>query len=123
MSEHATIEAFIDRWKGNSAGERATAQQHFIELCKALGVPKPSPTEQEDLTYRFECPVSVLGKQGAKASTEYIDVYKKGHFIWENKQGSDEASQRRGHGIRGSVPYREAMEKAFRQASRYAAFV
>ena len=31
--------------RGSSAGEMATAQQHFMELCEALNVPRPSPQE------------------------------------------------------------------------------
>jgi len=111
---------FIEAWKGNSAGEMATAQQHFLELCEALEVPKPTPKEQEDLTYRFEMPVEVLVRQGQKSSTERMDVYKKDHFIWENKQGSEKGSGRQGHGRRGSKAWQVAMAKAFNQARRYA---
>jgi len=114
------VQSFIESWKGNSAGENATAQQHFLALCDALKVPQPTPQEQQALTYRFEMPVEVLVRQGQRPSTERIDVYKKGHFIWENKQGSDEDSRRQGHGRRGSKSWQTAMRQAFRQARRYA---
>ena len=70
------IQKFIADWSGNAAGEMATAQQHFLELCDALEVPRPTPQEQEDLTFRFEMPVKVLVRQNQKSSTERIDVYK-----------------------------------------------
>jgi len=117
------IEEFIKAWEDNSAGESATAQQHFLELCTALDVPHPTPQEQKNLIYRFEMPVKVVGKQGKGTSTEFLDVYKKDHFIWENKQGSEEGDQRRGHGRRGTKLWRDAMAAAYLQAKRYAAWL
>ena len=114
------IRRFIDRWKGNSAGEIATAQQHYLELCGALDVARPTPAEQQAKIHRFEMPVDVLVRQGQRASKERIDVYKKAHFIWENKQGSEKGSGRQGHGRRGSRPWQAAMVAAFNQARRYA---
>ena len=114
------IRAFIDRWKGSSAGEMATAQQHFLELCEALDVPRPSPKDAADEVYRFEKGVSVVGPRGSAPSTERIDVYRRDHFVWENKQGSEAGDTHKGTARRGSNPWRLAMKRAFAQALRYA---
>lgn len=114
------IQTFIDKWQGNSAGEMAVAQQHFLELCEALEVPGPSPSDQELLSYRFEMPVEVPDRAGGAPTTGRIDVYKAEHFVWENKQGSESGSRRVGHGRRGTRAWHVAMKRAFAQAVRYA---
>lgn len=114
------ISAFIARWKGNSAGEMATAQSHFIDLCEALDVPRPSPQDAAEGSYRFEKGVAVVGPRGSAPSVERIDVYRKDHFIWENKQGSEVGDAHKGTARRGTNTWRVAMRAAFGQAKRYA---
>lgn len=51
MAEPAvqSIEAFIARWQGSGAAERANYQLFLSELCDALGVARPEPkTPYED---------------------------------------------------------------------------
>jgi len=72
-----TPEQFIALWKNNPLTERAGAQAHFDDLCDLLGVAKPRDPEN----YCFE--------RGAKKSTGgdgWADVWKRGHFGWENKK-------------------------------------
>ncbi|MDP2829423.1 MAG: hypothetical protein Q8O37_12555 [Sulfuricellaceae bacterium] len=72
-----TPEAFIAHWANNPLTERAGAQQHFNDLCDLLGVDKPRDPEN----YCFE--------RGAKKSgggDGWADVWKRGHFGWENKK-------------------------------------
>lgn len=72
-----TPDAFIARWKDNPLTERAGAQAHFDDLCDLLGVEKPRDPEH----YCFE--------RGSKRSTGgdgWADVWKRGHFGWENKR-------------------------------------
>lgn len=72
-----TPEQFIARWKDNKLTERAGAQAHFDDLCDLLGVDKPRDPEN----YCFE--------RGAKKSgggDGWADVWKRGHFGWENKK-------------------------------------
>lgn len=120
MSDATAIHAFIARWSGNAAGEMKVAQQHFLELCDALGVPKPTPQEQEAHTFCFELPVVVPTGKGKAPATERADVYKQGCFLWENKQGSESSSERTGHGRRGSLMWSQSMVRARAQAVRYA---
>lgn len=116
------VAEFVSRWKGNAAGESKVAQQHFLELCQALGVPGPSPKEAEELTYSFERTITFSQGRG-RISTEFVDVYRKDHFVWENKQGSVEGAGRVGHGRRGTAAWRKNLNKAFAQAKRYALHV
>ncbi len=72
-----TPEHFIALWRDNRLTERAGAQAHFDDLCDLLGVPKPRDPEN----YCFE--------RGAKKSgggDGWADVWKRGHFAWENKK-------------------------------------
>jgi type II restriction/modification system DNA methylase subunit YeeA len=72
-----TPEKFIATWKNNKLTERGGAQAHFDDLCDLLGVDKPRDAEN----YCFE--------RGAKKSAGgdgWADVWKRGHFGWENKK-------------------------------------
>lgn len=72
-----TPEKFIATWKNNSLTERGGAQPHFDDLCELLGVDKPRDLDN----YCFE--------RGAKKSgggDGWADVWKRGHFAWENKK-------------------------------------
>ena len=68
---------FIALWQSNKLTERAGAQAHFDDLCELLGVDKPRDPDN----YCFE--------RGAKKSSGgdgWADVWKRGHFAWENKK-------------------------------------
>ncbi|MBL8617055.1 MAG: class I SAM-dependent DNA methyltransferase [Deltaproteobacteria bacterium] len=111
------MQAFIDRWRDNSAGERASAQPFLLDLCDALGVPAPTPAEMTAGTYCFEKPVSGAGHTGA---TGFIDFYKADAFVLEAKQGTVAGNERIGTARRGTIGWTKAMESAFAQAVRYA---
>ena len=72
-----TPEAFIALWKDNPLNERAGAQQHFSDLCDLLGVDKPRDPDN----YCFE-----RGARKAGGGDGWADVWKRGHFGWENKK-------------------------------------
>ena len=72
-----TPEAFIARWKDNKLTERAGAQAHFDDLCDLLGVDKPRDPDH----YCFE-----RGARKASSGNGWADVWKRGHFGWENKK-------------------------------------
>ena len=68
---------FIKTWQSNKLNERAGAQAHFMQLCVLLGVDPPLKEGE----YQFE--------RGAKKSgggDGWADVWKRGHFAWENKK-------------------------------------
>ena len=84
MSAQELIADFITKWGPGGASfalnEEQGAQQHFIELCAVLGVPTPAGGDD----YVFE--KGTLTYQGSAGQRRgYADVFKRGHFAWENK--------------------------------------
>lgn len=72
-----TPEQFIARWRDNDLTERAGAQAHFLDLCELLGVDKPVDPDN----YCFE-----RGAKKSSGGNGWADVWKRGHFGWENKK-------------------------------------
>lgn len=83
MPDENPVDTFIERWRGVTASELATAQSFVIELCELLGVEKPHPTD--DQAYMFERPVSFQHGDGS-TSAGRIDCHKRGHFVLEAKK-------------------------------------
>ncbi len=76
MSPHE----FISKWRASTLNERASSQEHFIDLCHLLDEPTPVQADPTGTFYRFEKAVSkTLGGDGA------ADVWKRGAFGWEYK--------------------------------------
>jgi len=71
-----TPSQFIARWRDNPLSERAGSQAFFLDLCALLGV--DAPNEPDD--YCFE-----RGATRTGAGHGWADVWKRGHFGWENK--------------------------------------
>jgi hypothetical protein len=61
-------------------GERAAAQEHFIDLCRMLGVPTPNEADPTGADYAFE-----KGTEKVGGGDGFADVWKRGHFAWEYK--------------------------------------
>ena len=129
----ADIQAFIDRWHGSGAAERANYQLFLAELCDVIGVAHPQPASQDphENAYVFEKRVP-----SAHGTTNFIDLYKRSCFVLEAKQGSDKpaadpvvfseaalqrSKQRKtGTAVRGTKAWDTAMERARQQAQSYA---
>ncbi|HZI20615.1 MAG TPA: DNA methyltransferase [Pyrinomonadaceae bacterium] len=139
MSAHAdkeAVERFVARWKNSAAAERANYQLFLGELCELLGVPRPEPAQADDErnAYVFERAVTFHNGDGS-TSTGRIDLYRRGCFVLEAKQGSERASgagplsggapggaprrARRGAAVRGSRGWDVAMREARGQAEQY----
>lgn len=130
------IDQFIERWKSSGGSERANFQSFARDLTDLLGVdqPKPATSDDQNDDYRFERPVT-FAYTGTNAKG-FIDLYRKGHFILEAKQGTEGAKQdpnqlsllvdqgpkvtRSGHGVRGTRKWDDTMLKARNQADKYA---
>lgn len=132
------VETFIARWKGSAAAERANCQPFLSELCDVLGVERPRPAGgyDEQNAYVFERAVTFRYPDGT-TSAGRIDLYKRGCFVLEAKQGSDAtpaetplfdgAAQpaakagrgRRGTAVRGTQGWDAAMRRARGQAEQY----
>jgi hypothetical protein len=146
MPHHAnqqSIEEFIARWKESAAAERANYQLFLSELCDVLEVERPQPAQADDAqnAYVFERAVTFDNGDGT-TSTGRIDLYKRGCFVLEAKQGSErtqsgEASlfegeaqaaiatrsgggrTRKGTAVRGTRGWDVAMRRARGQAEQY----
>ena len=134
MTDHntATVHSFITRWQASGAAERANYQLFLSELCDVLDVPRPDPATPDgaDNAYVFEKAVPL-----PHGTTERIDLYRRGCFVLEAKQGSDRAepgpalsqeaerrlkARKRGAAVRGTAAWDTAMERARQQAQSYA---
>ncbi|RBN32065.1 DNA methylase [Lawsonia intracellularis] len=121
------IEAFIAKWAPSGGSELGSSQSFLLELCDLLEISRPESPRATlvDNTYLFEMPVILTDKNG-KITTGRIDLYKRGCFIWESKQGSYKSTSqnkglhRRGTAIRGTHAWDAAMIAARIQAERYA---
>ena len=119
------LAAFVDRWQRSGAAERANYQLFLSELCDVLEVPRPEPAVPDDAAnaYVFERAVTFRHADGTTAGGR-IDLYKRGCFVLEAKQGADStengaAPARRGHGVRGTPAWDDAMVRARGQAEQY----
>lgn len=75
-----TPEEFIAKWRGVTRTERSASQEHFLDLCALLEVPKPADIDKHGAEYTFEKSTKKIGgKQG------FADVWKKHCFAWEYK--------------------------------------
>src|ERR1019366_8519177 len=102
------IQAMMTRWAENRLSERASLQPFIIELCAALGVAAPAPSDAE--RYQFELPVHVTERDG-QTTTNFIDCWKAGHFALEGKATGDD------------LPHENRLRKAFGQVRTYVAHV
>ena len=72
--------AFAAKWLESERRERASSQEHFIDLCRMLGVSTPNdPPASPD--YTFESGTERLSTGGKG----WADVWKRGRFGWEYK--------------------------------------
>lgn len=132
-----SLPEFIARWKESGAAERANCQLFLGELCDVLGVERPQPAQAEDEqnAYVFERAVTFQNPDGT-TSAGRIDLYKRGCFVLEAKQGSDrpqasaslfegvseptaKGKARKGTAVRGTRGWDVAMQGARGQAERY----
>src|SRR4051812_11947484 len=81
---------FLRRWEASGAAKRANYALFLSELCDLLDVPRPEPTRPDDAenAYVFESAVTFQNGDGT-TSTGRIDLYKRGCFVLEAKQGSE----------------------------------
>jgi hypothetical protein len=98
------LAALAARWAQADAKERANYQLYLIELCEALGVERPRPAGSG---YEFEYSVVVGTREGTE-TTNFIDLFKAGHFVLEAK---DQAA---------GTSNQALLRKAFGQARTYA---
>ena len=137
MTDPQEVQSFIDRWKPSGGSEIGNFQLFATELTEVLGVERPLPvtSDGQNNSYRFERPVTFT--HTSKNKRGRIDLYRKGCFVLEAKQGSERISKdaenqlalltekdapkiQAGHGERGSAKWDDTMLKARNQADGYA---
>jgi len=121
------VQDFIARWDGTERAERANKDMFLTELCAVLGVKPPDPAAGGLGDYRFERAVTHHATDGT-AKPRRIDLYKRGCFVLEAKQGDDarrqgslfttEAEHR--SKVRGRAGWSRHMLEAKGQAEQYA---
>src|SRR5258706_1035479 len=120
-SSPLTPAEFLRKWIDSGAAERSNAQSFLNDLCQVLNVDPPhaATSDAQRDAYVFEKPVTVP-HEGRQQSIGFIDLFKRGHFILEAKQGSEEGSTRLGTARRDTPAWHIAMQDAFGQALKYA---
>jgi hypothetical protein len=114
-----TIEEFVALWAPSQASEKANAQPFLSDLCAVLGIDPPRPARNDGTDeYVFERRVALPHEE--KATVGFIDLYKRGAFVLEAKQGSTSTSDRLGTAKRGTPQWTQAMQDARGQALGYA---
>lgn len=129
------VDFFIKRWSPSGGAERANYQQFLSELCEVIGVPRPDPTKRAERENAYVFEKDVLEPHGdGKNTVRRIDLYKRGCFVLEAKQGVEKevsAEQavwnqverrkktKRGHGTRDTAGWDQFMQRAKQQAEAY----
>ena len=121
----ADLDAFLDAAAKSGGGERANAQTFLNGLADVLGVERPNLSTGDDRAdaYVYERPVAFRDGRKTKG---FIDLYKRGAFVLETKQGADRKRTesgrklRQGHGKRGTRAWEGTMYAARNQAENYA---
>ena len=85
-----TYPEFEARWKKSGGAERANYGLFLSDLCTLLGVPQPDATTHDPTQDAYVLERAVTFNNGAgKPTTGRIDLYKRGCFVLETKQGVD----------------------------------
>ena len=101
MSSQLTPAEFVKKWAGNTRTERAASQEHFIDLCRMIGVRPPNEADPTGDEYAFE-----KGAEKSAGGDGFADVWKRGHFAWEYKGKHKDLKA----AYQQLLQYREALE-------------
>ncbi len=74
------LTSFAIKWQQTQLNEKSAYQQHFRDLCEALGVPHPTEEDVNGDRYTFEKHVTKVG-----GGSGFADVWKRDAFAWEYK--------------------------------------
>ena len=130
-----TYPDFEARWQPAGGAERANYGLFLLDLCALIGVAPPDPTTDNPAHDAYVLERAVEFNDGTRKSTGRIDLYKRGCFILETKQGTDSPDaqkaaeraelglsperRRKGHALRGTTRWEQMMQAARQQALGY----
>ena len=92
---------FATKWMGSTRTERAAAQEHFIDLCRMIGVATPNEADPTGDGYAFE-----KGAGKSEGRDGFADVWKRARFAWEYKGKKKDLKA----AYNQLLQYREALE-------------
>ena len=85
MTTPADIAEFITFWRDSTLKERSGSHEHFIALCRLLGVKTPMEADPHGEWFTFEKGVKKTG-----GGDGWADVWRRHCFAWEYKgKGKD----------------------------------
>ena len=119
------IQNLIACWSPSGGAEHANYQLFLSELCDLLAVPPPDHTVPDDdhNAFVFERRVVFLNPDGTQ-SYGRIDLYRRGSFVLESKQGIElqddelplsaaaherKRKRHKGHGTRGTTAWNDTL--------------
>ncbi len=114
------LSAFLAKWSTSGGAERANKDSFLVDLCDVLGVAHPDPKTGDPAKdgYVFERAAKLHHPDGS-FTTGFIDLYKRGCFLLEAKQGSDAGHAKAGTARRGTGSWFTEMDRALGQARNY----
>ncbi|PAP78616.1 hypothetical protein BSZ37_01960 [Rubrivirga marina] len=119
------LDEFLRDAAASGGAERANAQTFLNGLADVLGVERPhyATGDTRADAYVYERPLTF---RDGRQSKGFVDLYKRGAFVLETKQGADAKRTeggrklRQGHGRRGTRAWEATMQAARNQAEGYA---
>jgi len=72
MADGPSAQEFVSKWAGRKLTERQSAQAHFIDLCRVLGVPAPHDDASTDHEYCFEARTGLWRTRQASKSSRGV---------------------------------------------------
>ena len=108
MTAPTDLQAFIAKWRDNARRERASSQEHFLDLCRLTGTPTPNEADPTGAEYTFEA-----GAGKTSGGTGWADVWRRGYFGWEYKGAGRalDAAAWSAYGWPSGVGEEEALER------------
>jgi hypothetical protein len=100
------LKALAEKWAAVPPAERVTSQPFLIDFCSALGVARPDAGRGD---YSFEYAVQTTNRKTGVTTSNWIDLYRKDHFILESKH------------VAGDRTAERVLGAAYGQAKGYAA--
>lgn len=81
VDDTLTLQVFVAKWSGVQRSERASVQEHFLDLCALFGQPSPTTADPIGSWYTFEKGVTKTG-----SGRGFADFWKRGYFAGEYKK-------------------------------------